>query len=47
MHASTQFRMPLITSIPFFINAPQFDMFNLMCVFRRHVCACMRVRPSG
>ena len=27
---SSQYRMPLITSVPFFINAPQFDMFNLM-----------------
>ena len=25
-----QYRMPLITSIPFFVNAPQFDMFELM-----------------
>jgi hypothetical protein len=25
-----QYRMPLITSVPFFINAPQFDEFELM-----------------
>ena len=25
-----QYRMPLIRSVPFFINAPQFDMFELM-----------------
>jgi hypothetical protein len=25
-----QYRMPLIKSVPFFINAPQFDMFELM-----------------
>jgi hypothetical protein len=24
-----QYRMPLITSVPYFINAPQFDMFNV------------------
>ena len=22
--------MPLITAVPFFVNVPQFDMFNLM-----------------
>ena len=27
-----QFRMPLITTVPYFINAPQFDDFNLMYV---------------
>jgi len=27
-----QHRMPLITSVPMFVNVPQFDMFNLMCV---------------
>ena len=25
-----QYRLPLITSVPYFINAPQFDMFNVM-----------------
>ena len=26
-----QYRMPLITSVPYFVNVPQYDMFNLMC----------------
>ncbi len=25
-----QYRMPLINTVPFFVNAPQFDSFNLM-----------------
>jgi len=28
-----ELRMPLITSPPFFINAPMYDMFNIMCAY--------------
>jgi hypothetical protein len=35
-----QYRMPLISHPPFFINAPQFDMFNIMA-------RSTRTRPDG
>jgi hypothetical protein len=35
--------MPLITTVPMFVNVPQFDMFNLMFdTGARHRCAALR-----
>jgi hypothetical protein len=28
---AAQYRMPLLTSVPFFINAPQFGAFDALC----------------